>query len=112
MSFQYITEITSKYDGDVVSRHNRIRDILGVKVEVGNNLFLSRDPQQDPSGRHASYFPCNWFLGRTAALDVSIISPLNPITLLEVGVSTTAGPDHWVKEAPSQQPYMFIGVCP
>ena len=32
----------------------------------------------------------NWVLGRTAALDVSITSPLNPITMLEAGVSATA----------------------
>ena len=86
--------VTCKYGGDVVSRHNRIRDILvetcrrahiGVKVEVGNNL--SRD--------HSKTCPAdillpNWFLGRTAALDVSITSPLNPVTLLEAGVSATA----------------------
>ena len=44
--------VTCKYGGDVVSRHNRIRDILvetcrwahiGVKLEVGNNINLSRD---------------------------------------------------------------------
>ena len=29
-------------------------------------------------------------MSRTAALDVSITSPLNPITLLEAGVSATA----------------------
>ena len=28
----------------------------------------------------------NWFLGKPAALDVSITSPLNPLTLLEAGV--------------------------
>ena len=42
--------ITCKYGGDVVSQHNRIRDILvetcrqahiRVKVEVGNNLSLN-----------------------------------------------------------------------
>ena len=32
----------------------------------------------------------NWVLGRTAALDVSITSPLNPDTLLEAGVLATA----------------------
>ena len=80
--------------GDVVSRHNRIRDILvetcrrahiGVKVEVGNNL--SRDHSKT---RPADILLPNWFLGRTAALDVSITSPLNPVTLLEAGVSATA----------------------
>ena len=75
----------------MVSRHNRIRDILvetcrrahiGVKVEVDNNL--SRDHSKT---RPADILLPNWFLGRTAALDVSITSPLNPVTLLEAGVS-------------------------
>eukprot|EP00731_Ephydatia_muelleri_P010138 Em0005g724a len=86
--------VICKYGGDVVSRHNRIRDILietcrraciGVKVEVGNNL--SRDHSKT---RPADILLPNWFLGRTAALDVSITSPLNPVTLLEAGVSATA----------------------
>ena len=86
--------VTCKYGGDVVSRHNRIRDILvetcsrahiGVKVEVGNNL--SRDPSKT---RPADILLPNWFLGRTAALDVSITSPLNSVTLLEAGVLATA----------------------
>ncbi|KAL5493994.1 hypothetical protein EMCRGX_G015258 [Ephydatia muelleri] len=86
--------VTCKYGEDVVSRHNRIRDILvetcrrahiGVKVEVGNNL--SRDHSKT---RPADILLPNWFLGRTAALDVSITSPLNPVTLLEAGVSATA----------------------
>ena len=64
--------VTCKYGGDVVSRHNRIRDILvetcrrahiGVKVEVGNNL--SRDHSKT---RPANILHPNWFLGRTAAL--------------------------------------------
>ena len=71
-----------------------IRDILvetcrrahiGVKVEVGNNL------SRDHSKTHpADILLPNWFLGRTAALDVSITSPLNPVNLLEAGVSATA----------------------
>ena len=86
--------VTCKYGGDVVSHHYRIRDILvetcrrahiGVKVEVGNNL--SRDHSKT---RPADILLPNWFLGRTAALDVSITSPLNPVTLLEAGVSATA----------------------
>ena len=85
--------VTCKYGGNVVSRHNRIRDILvetcrrahiGVKVEVGNNL--SRD--------HSKTCPAdillpNWVLS-SAALDVSITSRLNPVTLLEARVSATA----------------------
>ena len=70
--------VTCKYGGDVVSRHNRIRDILvetcghahvGVKVEVGNNL--SRDHSKT---RPADILLPNWVVGVTAALDESIIT--------------------------------------
>ena len=77
--------VTCKHGGDVVSRHHRIRDILvetcrhahiGVKVEVGNNL--SRDHSKTRPA-DISYFPTG-----------SWTSPLNPVTLLEVGVLATA----------------------
>ena len=48
---------------------------------------LSRDHSKT---RPADILLPNWFLGRTAALDVSITSPLNPVILLEAGVSATA----------------------
>eukprot|EP00731_Ephydatia_muelleri_P018894 Em0011g934a len=82
--------VTCKYGGDVVSRHNKIRDILvetcrrahiGVQVEVGNNLTHDHNKT-----RPADILLSNWFLGKPAALDVSITSPLNPLTLLEAGV--------------------------
>ena len=80
--------VTCKYGGDVVSHHNRVRDILvetcrrahiGVQVEVGNNM--TRDHNKS---RPADNLLPNWFLGKTAALNVSITAPLNPLTLLEV----------------------------
>eukprot|EP00731_Ephydatia_muelleri_P000477 Em0001g477a len=60
--------------------------VVTYKVEVGNNL--SRD--------HSKTCPAdillpNWFLGRTAALDVSITSPLNPVIFLEAEDLATAG---------------------
>ena len=82
--------VTCKYGGDVVFRHNKIRDILvetcrrahiGVQVEVGNNLTHDHNKT-----RPADILLSNWFLGKPAALDVSITSPLNPLTLLEAGV--------------------------
>ena len=82
--------VTCKYGGDVVSRHNKMRDILvetcrrahiGVQVEVGNNLTHDHNKT-----RPADILLSNWFLGKPAALDVSITSPLNPLTLLEAGV--------------------------
>ena len=78
----------------MVTLHNMIRGILvetchrahiGIKVEVGNNL--SRDHSKT---RPADILLPNWFLGRTAALDVSITSQLNPVILLEARVSATA----------------------
>ena len=51
-------------------------------MEVGNNL--TRDHSKS---RQADILVPNWFLGKTAALDVSVISPLNPLTLLEARVS-------------------------
>ena len=90
--------VTCKYGGDVVTRHIMIRDILVdtchrahivVKVEVGNNL------SRDHSKTHpADILLPNWFLGRTAALEVSITSLLNPVILLEAGVSATSRKHH------------------
>eukprot|EP00731_Ephydatia_muelleri_P012996 Em0007g306a len=59
---------------------------IWVKVVVGNNL--SRD--QGKKTRPADILLPNWFLGRTASSDVFITSPLNPVILLEAGVSATA----------------------
>eukprot|EP00731_Ephydatia_muelleri_P014602 Em0008g322a len=81
--------VTCKHGGDVVTRHNRLHDCIvevcrrahiGVRVEVGNNLTPSH------SKTCSADIP-NWVVGRTATLDVSVTSPLNPQTLLEAGVT-------------------------
>ena len=86
--------VTCKRGGDVVTRHNRLRDCIvevcrrahiGVQVEVGNNLTPSHSKT-----RPADILIPNWVMGRTAALDVSVTSPLNPQTFLEAGVTATA----------------------
>eukprot|EP00731_Ephydatia_muelleri_P021851 Em0014g442a len=86
--------VTCKSGGDVVTRHNRLRDCIvevcrrahiGVQVEVGNNLTPSHSKT-----RPADILIPNWVMGRAAALDVSVTSPLNPQTLLEAGVTATA----------------------
>ena len=105
----------------MVSCHNRVRDILvetchrahiGVQVEVGNNLT------RDHSKSHpADILLPNWFLGRTAALDVSITSPLNPLTLLEAGVlaktaaQVTEARKHQAND-PKCSELGWVGVCP
>ena len=83
--------LTCKCGGDFVLRHNALRDTLvhflhcahaSVQVEVGAGLF----PDHLQS-RPADILLQNWNLGRPVALDISIVSPLNPSTLAEAGAT-------------------------
>ena len=83
--------VTCKRGGDVVSRHNKLRDVLaescrrahlGVQVEMGNNLT------NHSHTRPADLLVPNWVLGKPAAFDLSVTSPLNPTTLSEASVTT------------------------
>ncbi|KAL5493604.1 hypothetical protein EMCRGX_G014808 [Ephydatia muelleri] len=78
----------------MVTRHNKLRDCIvevcrrahiGVRVAVGNNLTSSHSKT-----RPADILIPNCVMGRKAALDVSVTSPLNPQTVLEAGVTATA----------------------
>ena len=82
--------LTCKHGGDVVLRHNSLRDVfvefchracLGGQVEVGSGLGLDR-----LHSRPADVLVNNWHLGKPAAFDLTITSPLNPTTLTEAGV--------------------------
>ena len=83
--------ITCKRGGDVVTRHNTLRDALAetchrahlsVQVEAGSDLTADHSHT-----RPADLLLTNWATGKTAAFDVSVTSPLNTLTLLEAGVS-------------------------
>ena len=83
--------ITCKRGGDVVTRHNTLRDVLaeichrahlGVQVEAGCDLTADHSHT-----RPADLLLTNWATGKTAAFDISVTSPLNTLTLLEAGVS-------------------------
>ena len=83
--------ITCKRGGDVVTRHNTLRDVLaeichrahlGVQVEAGNDLTADHSHT-----RPADLLLTNWATGKTAAFDISVTSPLNTLTLLEAGVA-------------------------
>eukprot|EP00731_Ephydatia_muelleri_P004695 Em0002g871a len=83
--------ITCKRGGDVVTRHNTLRDVLaeichrahlGVQVEAGNDLNADHS-HNGP----ADLLLTNWATCKTAAFDISVTSPLNTLTLLEAGVS-------------------------
>ncbi|KAL5515153.1 hypothetical protein EMCRGX_G000280 [Ephydatia muelleri] len=82
--------LTCKHGGDVVLRHNSLRDVfveschracLGGQIEVGSGLGLDR-----LHSCPADVLVNNWHLGKPAAFDLTITSPLNPITLTEAGV--------------------------
>ena len=81
--------LTCKRGGDVVTRHNKLCDTLAetcrrahlsVKVEAGSNL--SKDHSHT---RPADILVPNWSLGKPAAFDLSVTSPLNSNILLEAG---------------------------
>ena len=82
---------TCKCGGDVVVRHNTLRDVLadtchrahlGIQVEAGNDLTANHNHTHP-----ADLLLTNWTAGKTAAFDISVTSPLNTHTLMEAGVS-------------------------
>ena len=83
--------LTCKRGGDVVSRHRDTlaeacrRAHLSVKVEAGCNLTLD----------HSHSYPAdilvpNWSVGKPAASDLSVTSPLNLKVFLEAGLTAGA----------------------
>ncbi|KAL5468955.1 hypothetical protein EMCRGX_G030116 [Ephydatia muelleri] len=85
---------TCRHGGDVVSRHNRLQDIfanfchrahLSVQVQVGYGL--ARD--------HINCCPADilvqgWDWGKPAAFDVTVTSPLTPVSLNNASASVGA----------------------
>ena len=83
--------LTCKRGGDVVTCHNKLRDTLAetcrrahlsVKVEAGSNL--TKDHSHT---RPADILVPNWSLGKLAAFDLSVTSPLNSNVLLKAGLA-------------------------
>ncbi|KAL5475538.1 hypothetical protein EMCRGX_G025366 [Ephydatia muelleri] len=84
--------LTCKHGGDVVSRHNRLRDVLlescrlaclGPQVEAGSGLG-----HEGHRTRPADILIPHWDLGKPAALDRTVTSTLNSSTLMEAGVTS------------------------
>ena len=84
--------VTCKKGGDVVTRHNRLRDVfvdfchqahLGVHVEVGSNLTPdgSRSCPGDVLVR-------DWITGRFAAFDFTVSSPLSVALLNQACITS------------------------
>ncbi|KAL5470985.1 hypothetical protein EMCRGX_G029055 [Ephydatia muelleri] len=86
--------VSCKRGGDVVSRHNKLRDVLtefsrrahlGVQVEMGSNVTPNHSHT-----RPADLLVPNWVLGKPAAFDLSVTSSLNPTIILEASETTGA----------------------
>ena len=83
--------LTCKHGGDVVSWHNRLRDVLiescrraclGPQVEAGSGLGHEGHRTQP-----ADILIPHWDLGKPAVLDLTVTSALNSSTLMEVDVT-------------------------
>ena len=79
--------ITCKHGGDVVSRHNKLRDVfveccrranVSAQVEVGSGFGHDKR-----NTRPADVLVANWSLGKP---DLTVNSLLNPSILSEAGV--------------------------
>ena len=83
--------VTCKGGGDVVLRHNSLRDVfslfcrrarLGGQLEVGCGLGVDKR-----HSRPADILVQNWIIGKPTAFDFTVTSPLNLTTLTEAGVT-------------------------
>ena len=79
--------ITCRHGGDVVIRHNLLRDVLAdffhrahlsVAVEKGHGLARDHNHQCP-----ADLLVTGWDRGRPAAMDITVTSPLTPVILGE-----------------------------
>ena len=79
---------------DAVLRYNKLRDILvesfhwghiRVQVEVGSSLS-----QDHSNSRPADILVFDWDQGKPAALDLTVVSPLNANILKEAGMTAGA----------------------
>ena len=70
-------QLTCSTGGFVVRRHNMIRDGLYHLCEIaGLNPEKERGSFSDDRSRPADILIPNWVLGRSAALDITVVSPL------------------------------------
>ena len=78
-------------NGDRIGRHNAIRDAIYSAAQTAALAPLLEAPSLIPgsSSRPADVFVPIWQLGRPAAMDVSVISTLQPLTV--VGAAASPG---------------------
>ena len=84
--------LTCKHEGDVVSRHNKLRDVFYDFCQcacLGPRLEMGCGGGSDSQSRPADVLVPKWDLGKPAAFDLSVTSTLQSSALLEASV--TAG---------------------
>ena len=84
--------LTCKHRGDVVSQHNKLRDVFYdfcQRACLGPRLEMGCGAGSDSQSRPADVLVPNWDLGKPAAFDLSVTSTLQSSALLEASV--TAG---------------------
>ena len=84
--------LTCKHGGDVVSRHNKLRDVFYdfcQRACLGPRLEMGCGAGSDSQSRPADVLVPNWDLGKPAAFELSVTSMLQSSALLEASV--TAG---------------------
>ena len=76
-------------NGDRIALHNAIRDVLFNAAQSAALAPTKEAPNLVPgfSTRPADILLPNWCRGRPATLDVSVISPLQKLTLVEAAFS-------------------------
>ena len=79
--------VTGKHGGDAVLRHNKLRDIL---VELFHWAHIHVQVEDHSHSRPADILVFDWDHGKPAALDLTVISPLNADILKEAGMTASA----------------------
>ncbi|KAL5457674.1 hypothetical protein EMCRGX_G034959 [Ephydatia muelleri] len=84
--------VTCKGGGDAVVRHNALRDVFAQfchRARLGGQLEVGYGLGGDVSNsRPADFLVPNWTLGKPAAFDLTVVSPLNSNTLIEAGATS------------------------
>ena len=72
-------------------RHNALRDVLSQfchRARLGGQLEVGHGSGADsPHSRPADILVPNWMIGKPAAFDLTVVSPLNSNTLNEAGAT-------------------------
>ena len=110
--------LTCKSGGDLIVRHNALRDTfwescklacIGGQLEAGSSL-----DEEGRQTRPADILVQNWEFGKSAALDFTVTSPLNPTTLNEASVtaeSTASAAEQAYLQRCKMQPF-GLGLHP